>query len=153
MVLAIVACVGCTSDDGEPCLLIGGRNGLHVETTPRPDPGEYVVIARADGQVLGLDVTVTVSDPELGFGFRCEPDNECVVRGRPFLYFDGPEIVVGYEDGGGPASVEIEIVEAGVTVARQQYAPTYELRQPNGPDCPPTLYQASDTITIGVGGP
>ena len=149
---AAFAC-GCADEGEEPdaCSLIGGKQGLHVTPDSALPTGDFAVLARADGQTLSVDITVNWRSDGEAEWYESQCPTGCYIAGPTFFDVSPGAFIVGYSAGGGPATVEIEVLSGGTdTIARQSYAPVYTLNTPNGPDCPPHLYQAFENIAINA---
>ena len=153
-----VACLrpaaGCVSpliEEPEPCSDVDGYNGLDVQlevTGGTLAPGDYAIEATVGGQTLACDAIITADG-----GLADEPDPLVVDGKHLFLaacWLDpkGGNVVVGYEEGGGPDEVTVAVRSGQVVLAQQTYAPTYVPFDPNGPDCMPHLLVARDSLTV-----
>jgi hypothetical protein len=132
----------CTSEPACPLSDDGMREGLLVllqwPENERP-PGQYELIARADGVVLSLAIDWD------GTRERCDQAPRCMVDalvdgrlGTERLVFEARlrrYVVIGYDENehGGPDTVELEVRESGRRLALEMFTPTYDYD--GSPEC------------------
>ncbi len=142
------ACVA----DGVVCGAVGGIEGLRVAVSISGGlpSGAYTTVIHADGQELVIDELLQADG-----SVSAQPIPDVVVQGK-HLYADSTlfarsgEIVVGYREGGGPATLDIEIRRGATVLAAQSYTPTYAAAYPNGEGCPPEVEQANGTLVFAA---
>jgi hypothetical protein len=109
----------CETPTGAACTLIGCSDGLTVE------------VHATSG--MRVEVKASAAGDEMRTG-TCTvlPSGTCTVRFDDFKP-ESVSLVVSSE--GQPATVTV--------------TPTYEVVQPNGPDCPPACHQATVSVELG----
>ena len=121
ILLAVTAAPATTACGEIVCTLIGCADGFYV-TLDGNVPSDYTIRLEASGQ------------PPVEYAY------DCPVSGCPHLWAI---------EGTTPELVEVVFFDAqGVEIARQTFQPQYEENRPNGGNCPPTCFQASETLTI-----
>lgn len=129
---------------GFACTDVGCNNGLEIAVAKKITPwenGKYTFAVDADGK----KATCTVVQP-----FVAESDIVC--SNAELFQAD----LVGGADQGVSAlrvfavatKISITVSRDGTQLATQDYAPTYNDVQPNGPSCDPTCHQATADLAV-----
>ena len=135
--------LGC----GQDCTHAGCFDEVRVSLAPEIEVN-YDVTLMLDGEAEAFACVRYYDDLREAWLWRIQPPygiGSC--DGKGFLWsfgFNGTGIV--------PASVEITVsAEDGSWNGSLTASPTYQVVQPNGPDCPPTCHQAGLTIANDLG--
>jgi len=138
-----VLSVGC----GQVCSDVGCIDGVQIDLVPEIEVN-YDVTLMLDGEAEAFACVRYYDDLREAWLWRMQPPygiSSC--DGKGFLWsfgFNGTGTV--------PESVEITVTaEDGSWNGSLTASPTYQVVQPNGPDCPPTCHQAGLTIANDVG--
>jgi hypothetical protein len=153
-VLGLPACATDPMRLPPPCSQVGAHDGLAVEidvTGGKLPPDFWTIVVGADGQQRTLSFAIQTGDPVAP---RDRVD-EAAAAGKALLV-DGwltataGGVTIGYaeEGAGGPAQISIDVADSGGVVGHADFTPSYQLFEPNGPDCPPHVYTAGATMTI-----
>lgn len=147
LAVLIGACAG--PQGGHACTEIGCVDGLTLQPAAGTTwaPGAY----RFELEVDGETVTCTGALPLPPCGppaITCDRERVVTITESGCAL---PPSQHGFGDlhfPGAPETVTIEIERDGRTLTRQTFTPTYQTTQPNGPGCPPTCTQGSETFAL-----
>ena len=114
--ITLSAVMGCDGSTSPDCTLVGCTSGLWISVEYPATADFTVAVSDPDGATLTGTCSVKAGDP-------------CGVRFEDFR----------------PEQLTVSVTGAGQEVS-VSLAPTYEILQPNGPECEPTCWNA----TIGI---
>jgi hypothetical protein len=117
-----ICCFACSESDKE-CTQAGCLDGVQFSFSTPPDASDVSLILQFDGRELRCDAKKNGSDGCRDAGVWVQW-NAGKLDG--FYLFSHPE------------QVTLSVSVAGVVLVSKTVTPTYEVMQPNGPDCPPT---------------
>jgi hypothetical protein len=133
-VLLLASCAGSA-----PCPQKDCASGLSVDVVTAAD-GAYTVAVSTDAGSGSCTFVLPLSSGE-------EPS--CDQGDLDFFMEQRGDRVVSIEfQGDTPEELDIVVDLDGATIYDQTLAPSYQVEQPNGPDCPPTCSFAEEEITL-----
>jgi hypothetical protein len=147
LVVGLPLTVGCSLP--YECTAIGCVNGLTIsfeKASAAWEPGMYSIDIDADGKKItcSTKLPLVANDPLpssctdasvlLGVSGSALPAAEHALSELHFT--------------SAPANVKVTVTRDGAMVATQDFTPSYQKSQPNGPDCEPTCNSATGTLPI-----
>lgn len=143
MLLALFLACTDSSDDSHrslECTEIGCIDGLTVNFQPAlMGKGTYTFDVTVDGTAYSCDATIPLAGSS----------TVCGTGGVVSIFLSGTELdpseqsLPGLHVEGAPKSVQIQVHRDKALAADADLSPTYQVVQPNGPDCPPTCNTAA----------
>jgi hypothetical protein len=132
-----------------PCFQAGAEEGLYVQiiVTGRLVPDFYTITVDADGQAPSVMFALQQGLGSAGFA-------EAVTAAGKHLQVEADleasagDAWIDYAEGGGPANLAIEIANSAGVFAHSDFTPSYQLDEPNGPQCLPHAHNASAAMII-----
>jgi hypothetical protein len=150
-VLAVVLSWAAPAGAARRCTKMGCTDALtiHLRTADGQAPADLVIELDLDGR------PVTCKAPPIGGGgtIPCEGgDGEEITRTREEIRICGAAGCRGtgateevLEIAATPRRVRVRLRQGDRPVAEKTFAPSYVVRRPNGPGCPPLCRQATRT--------
>jgi hypothetical protein len=139
----LLACTdgGNDSPDGnDACTEMGCIDGLTVTFDPAlTGKGTYAFEVTVEGTPYSCEATIPLEGSS----------TVCGKGGVVSIFLSGSELDPGQQSlpglhvEGTPESVQIQVQRDGTNVADADLSPTYQVVQPNGPECEPTCHSAA----------
>lgn len=127
-----ITLAGCPAEVGQICTEVGCNGVLTI-----------TVVDASDAPVAGLAGTIAVGGQTFAV--------DCAGTSDEAVTCSGGTITVMLGDDVGDTEVVLDLAAGGVT-ATSTLDPEWTSSQPNGPDCPPTCWDAEGTVAIDDAG-
>jgi hypothetical protein len=112
-------------------------------------PGTYTVTVVADGTSGTCEVAVPVASCQTA-SLDCTGTHGWILDGPNCALPTDRQGIGGITFGGSaPGNIEVVVEREGRRLGAGTFSPTYQMSQPNGPDCPPICFSApSESLAI-----